>query len=347
MELWTDIISPADLTGYAREALADYELTQGSLAPWLPYREVADIAVRFVKGQNGLIDVANFRAYDAEIEIGKREAGERVMLELPALGQNIPVSEYEQLRARGGDVSPAQALITIQNTTRIVVRAVADAMELLRGVVLQTGKSTVHQDNFQMDDDFGRDPRLTFTAPALWSLSNTDRLGQLQDWCDLYEDINGAPPGAMLMARRPFRGLAAGDQFQTQLLNGGARNATDSQVRDTISSAGLPPIYLNNRRVSKKGVATKVLDDNKILLLPAPVAPDDWEGTELGASFWGRTLTSLEANWGIEAARSSRASSPAVYRNAEAADGHRGASPTPSASRFWANANLSMCVTVM
>jgi hypothetical protein len=47
------------------------------------------------------------------------------------------------------------------------------------------------------------------------------------------------------------------------------------------------------------GVTTKALPDDRVLLLPAPVAEDDWMGTQLGATFWGRTLSSLEAGWGI------------------------------------------------
>ena len=92
MALWTDIIDPATLTGYARASLADYELRKGSLNRWLPNRYVADINARFVKGSTGLVDVAAFRAYDAEPGIGKAPSGQRVTLELPALGQNIPVS---------------------------------------------------------------------------------------------------------------------------------------------------------------------------------------------------------------------------------------------------------------
>lgn len=343
--LWTDIIDPATLTGYARAALQDYEATRGSLAPWLPNREVADIAVRFVKGQNGLVDIARFRAYDAEIEIGKRERGQRVMMELPALGVNIPVDEYEQLRARGGNVDDAAALVTIQNTTRLVVTAVADAMERLRGITLMTGKATVDQDNYQLDDDFGRDPTLTFTAPALWSVAGTDRLAQLQLWCDMFEDANGERPGAIVMSRRPWRGLASGTQFQTQLLNGGARNATDEQVRDTVSAAGLPPIYRHDRRVGVAGVPTKVLDDDKILLLPAPVAPDDWQGSQLGASFWGRTLSSLEASWQIEASEQPGVVA-AVYRNPKPPMGIEVISDAIG-EPVLANANLSMCVKVM
>jgi len=54
--LWTDYITPAELTGYARESLADYEAAKGTLAHWLPNREVADIVARFVAGQTGLLD---------------------------------------------------------------------------------------------------------------------------------------------------------------------------------------------------------------------------------------------------------------------------------------------------
>lgn len=298
MALWTDIIDPASLTGYARAALADYEARRGNLAQWLPNRDVADIVVRFVQGQTGLQDVANFRAYDAEIEIGKRPSGKRVTLELPAVGQNLPVSEYEQLRARGGNISDAAALVTIQNVTRMAVQAVSDRMELLRGTVLNTGKATT-TGNFVMNDDFGRPAGHTVTAGALWSVVTTDILGDLQTWSDLYEDTNGEAPGAIVMSTRVLRAMSNADQFQTQLLNGGARNATEQQVRDTVTASGLPTIYLYNRRVSVAGVTTKALPDDRVLLLPAPVATDDWMGTQLGATFWGRTLSSLEAGWGI------------------------------------------------
>ena len=28
--------------------------------------------------------------------------------------------------------------------------------------------------------------------------------------------------------------------------------------------------------------------------------PDDWQGTDLGSTFWGRTLTSTDPDWGID-----------------------------------------------
>ncbi|GAB2677707.1 major capsid protein [Thalassiella azotivora] len=314
MVLWTDIIDPATLTGYARAALADYEARRGTLARWLPNRDVADVVVRFVAGSTGLVDVAKFRAYDAEVEVGKRQGGKRVTLELPALGQNLPVSEYEQLRARGGNVTEEAALASIQRTTVQAVQAVADSIERLRGIVLTTGKATIDQDNFKSDDDFGRPAGHTVTAPALWSVAGTDALGQLETWADVYRDSTGEEPGAIVMSTRALRAFAGLDQMKTQLLNGASRPATVEDVQATVSAAGLPPIYRYDRRVSVDGVSTKVLPDDRVLLLPAPVETDDWMGTDLGATFWGRTLTSTEADWGIEDAEQPGVVA-GVYRN--------------------------------
>lgn len=292
--LWTDVIDPATLTGYTRESLSAYEAAKGTLARWLPNREVPDLVVRFLIGSTGLVPEAKFRAFDAEPEIGTAPSGKRVTLELPAIGQNIPVSEYTQLRLR--NASDETILTSILATTRRVVTAVADRMERLRGTVLETGKATITQDNYNTDDDFGRAAGHTVTAAALWSTSGVDRLADLQTWSDVFVATNGVKPGALVMTTTVFRALAAGDQFQVQLVNGGARTPTEADVQAIVQGAGLPPITIYDRRTS----AGNILSTNKLLMLPAPVATDDWEGTELGATYWGQTLTSMAPEWGIE-----------------------------------------------
>lgn len=307
MALWTDIIDPADLTGYVRESLAAIEARKGSLARFLPNRTVPDINVRFVKGSNGLVAEASFRAYDAEPAIGKKPGGKRVTLELPAIGQNIPVSEYDQLRTRGA--SDEVVLGQILSTAEQVTQAVADRMERLRGIVLRTGKATIPE--LGADDDFGRAAGHTVTAGALWTSATTvSRLTDLQTWCDLYETTNGVAPGVILMPRRVLRVMAQGDEFKTSLVGGGSRPATVADVNAIVEGAGLPPIEVYTRRTS----TGLVLPDTELLLLPEPVDPDDWQGTQLGASFWGQTLTSTEADWGIEDAEQPGIVA-GVYRN--------------------------------
>lgn len=293
MALWTDIIDPATLTGYVRESLTDIERRRGNLARFLPNRTVPNIVVRFVAGQAGLVEEAKFRAFDAEPAIGAKPGGKRTTLELPAIGQNIPVSEYDQLRTR--NASDDAILAEILNTARQVTQAVADRMERLRGVVLRTGKATIAE--IGADDDFVRANGHTVTADALWTSATTvSRLTDLQTWSDVYEATNGVPPGVILMSRRVLRVLAQGDEFQTSLVGGGSRPATAGDVNAIVAGAGLPPIEVYTRRTS----AGLVLPDTELLLLPEPVDPDDWESAQLGASFWGQTLSSQEPGWGIE-----------------------------------------------
>ncbi len=292
MALWTDLIDPATLTGYARRSLEEYEASKGTLARWLPNREVADIVVKFVSGQAGLVEEAKFRAFDAEIEVGKGAPSKRTILELPTVGQNIPVSEYEQLRQRRSNDETLER--SILRTTDRVVRAVADRVERLRGIVLATGKATIPE--LAADDSFGRSVSHDVTAGTLWAAANVDRLAYLEILRQQYIDTNGVEPGALVMSSKVFAALAAGDQFRVQLINGGSRPASEQDVNGIVTGAGLPPIYKYDRRTG----AGKVLDDTKLLLLPSPVDPDDADGTELGATFWGQTLTSTDERYGIE-----------------------------------------------
>lgn len=292
-QLWTELIDPATLTGYVRASLEELE-SKDTLAQFLPNKTVADLVVRMVVGQTGFVEEAKWRAYDAEPEIGKTKGGRRVNLELPAIGQNLPVSEYAQLRTR--NASDDAILKEIKATARQVVRAVADAMERLRGIVLLTGKATIEQDNFSVDDDFGRDASHTATAAKLWSDPTSDPLADFESWGDTYETSNGVEAGAIVLSRRILRILANHPQFRTALATGGNRPATIAEVRATLEGQGLPTVIQYGRRTN----SGLVLPADQLLMLPAPVAPNNPDGTQLGATFWGQTLTSQDSNWGIE-----------------------------------------------
>lgn len=299
MALWTDIIDPAELSGYARQSFADYEASKGTTAQWLPNRYVPDIVVRFTKGGTGLVETARFRAYDAEPEFGKRYAGERVTLELPALGITFPVTELEQLRARNGaNVSDEDLLTTILGTTDAAVRSMADRMEHLRGIVLATGKATINQENFKTDDDFGRPSNQQVTASTLWTDTTVSRLDYIRTLVELMEDANGERPEAMVGSSQVWRALAKGDEFRTSF-EGYTRAPSRSDVDAILVDHDLPPFYVHDRRVNLNGTTTRSIPSDRLLLLPAPVEPNAWEATELGATFWGRTLTADDPSYGI------------------------------------------------
>ena len=287
--LWTDVIDPATLTGYMRESLAAYEARQGSLERWLNNETVPDIHVSFDVGAFGLTATARFRAFDAEPEYGKEEAGKRVSIELPAIGQKIAISEYRALRQR--NVGDAAMLDSILKTADRVVRAVADRMELLRGVVLDTGVATVNQSNFLISDNFGRPAGHTVTAATLWTNPAADRIDDLLSWQDVYRGTNAINPEVILMSSTGYSNFRKGDQFQNTVTG---RPMTQGEINGILVDEGLPAIEIFDRRVNFEGTMTPVIPVNKVLLLPSPANSD-----AMGKTYWGTTLTATDLGWGI------------------------------------------------
>lgn len=294
MAIWSDIVTPAELTGYVRESAENYEASKGTLARWLPNQSVGDIVARFFQGESGLVPEAQYRAYDAAPEVGAAPRGRRVTIDLPALGQNIPVSEYVQLRSR--NASDEEMRNVIFKTADRVVRAVSDRVERQRGSVLTTGKAVIDQRNFVSEDDFGRAPQLTVTANTLWAAGTTGRMEQLESWADIYEQYANERAGALVMSRRAARMLRAGDDFRVNTI-GATGTASLEQANGLLGDNGLPQIYVYER----KTYSGRVLPEDTILFLPEPVDPSDAEGTTLGATIWGRTLTAQEPEFEIAA----------------------------------------------
>lgn len=291
MALWTDLFEPSELTGYARASLEAYEERQGSLARWLPNADVDDTHVAFNVEANGLVEAAEFRAFDAEPSIGRDEQGKSLKIELPALGQKRLFSEYRSLRLRNAsDEAYRSAILKALDNT---VKAIANRMEMLRGTVLDSGKATVDQRNYKFDDDFGRPAGHTVTAAALWSsATSVDRIQDLINWTQTYtETNNGETPGSTLMSTAVWNVLRAGDQFVDASTG---RPMTLDAINGILVSEGVPPIYLYDRRIkSYEGVTARVTRADQVLLLPEP------GNSDLGNTFWGTTLTATELDWGI------------------------------------------------
>jgi len=294
MPLWTDVLEPAELTGFARAAVQDWEDRNGSLERYLPNTHVDDTHVSFDIAENGLREAAEFRAFDAEPSIARQAQGKGLKLELPALGQKLPVSEYRALRLRNASEDLYRQHIL--KTTNQIVRAVADRMEILRGVVLDTGKATVNQRNFSFSDDFGRPSAHNLTSATLFSNTAVSRIDLMLQWVQLFSETNnGTAPGRALMSTRVYNSIKAGDEFVNP--NTG-RPMTKGEINNILIDEGLPPIDIYDRRIKNyEGQINRVTKDDTILFLPEPGAGGE---SELGATYWGTTLTATELDWAIE-----------------------------------------------
>lgn len=300
MPLWTDLIDPVEATGIARDE--QYLIEQqkgGTLARYLPNVFVDSDHVKFYPSANGLVDTARYRAFNAPPEVGKGAPLVGKTIDLPPISRTEPIDELTQKEIRR--MSDDRIRKSIESAIRRNVQAISMRQELTRGILIETGKVTVDQDNIWISDDYGRNAALTVTAGALWSGVGVDRLDAINTWCEVYRTYNnGAMPGQIVFGSQAWAAFARGSQFATLLANGATRPGVKAEILALAESAGLPPMEIYDRSVSVDGVTTKVLPANKIYLLPEPVDPYDENGSLLGATYWGRTVTSDYASWAIE-----------------------------------------------
>lgn len=287
MPLWTDVITPVEATGIARIELQERERAKGALSRFLPNVSVASDHVKFLKGQHGLVDEAYYRAYNAAPEIISSDVIGSTLIELAAMSNNQPIDERTQKDLRR--MPEGQVRKSIEWAIRRAAWSIADRNERTRGQVIHTGKAIANQHNFILNDDFGRNPALSFTAPALWSDPATDRMAQLDTWLELYATNNGGErPGTILMSDAAYAAFARGAQFRTVLVGGATRMPMAGEVNQIVEAAGYPTIEKYNRS-TKSG---PVLPKEWIYFLPEPTDPFDEDGSALGATFYGQTVTS-------------------------------------------------------
>ena len=294
MALWTDIITPTEATGILRVELEEREAAKGSLARWLPNVSVADTIVKFMVGQHGLVEPAHWRAFNAAPEIIASEPMTERLVSLAAISNNQPIDERTQLALNS--MSSDQARKSVEAAIRRAAWSIADGVEAVRGTVFATGVATTNQHNFQLSDNFGRDAALTVTAAQLWTDTSADGLGQLDDWARVYEDRNlGQGPGALVMSRQAFRAFSRLEQFRQVLLGGASRPAGAQDVYNHVEAQGLPPVVIFDRSTQYG----PVLPPDRIFLAPAPVDPNSPDGGELGATFWGQTVSGVSPEFGL------------------------------------------------
>lgn len=296
-KLWTELISPAELTGFARAAQEDVERRKATLARWLPNTEVPDVVVRTVVGTDGNGELAQYRSFDAETPIGSGGKGERKVFELLPLGLKERVSEYDQLRMRGGDAA-ALTLGGVEKATLRVVNAVVDRLEIARGQALETAALDIDENGVVQSPDFGRPSANTVTAAVLWNASSSTPkpLDDLITWCDAYAAANqGTAPGVILTSRKVVAALQRAEEIRALVatMAGTPSIVSIDALNAALAGFGLPPIAVYDRKIR----GTAVLSDTKVFLLPAAVDPNG--SNELGATFYGQTLEASEPEYGI------------------------------------------------
>lgn len=297
-----DLIPPAKLTGYARQALADRADNQFGLQRWMPHRQVSGLNFRIEQGTTaGLTEAASFRAWDAQPRFGRRDGIKRISGSLPPIGQQYVLGEYDQLRLRGAAGEPEIRELLLRDASRIA-RAIDARFELARGQAIVEGQVTMEgEDGLYLEVEFNRDPDLTVSAAVAWSdYANADAVDELEAWTQLYSDKNGRAPGAVLTSRKVRRALLRNAQIQAQLYpNSPDRRLTPADLNTYLEEFGVPPIVTYEAKaINPAGVEQRIIPEDKFIFLPESGTTESDEGA-LGETMWGVTLEAQEAGYGI------------------------------------------------
>lgn len=285
-------VLPDDLTTFVREVPVPFGLFLNTLLP--------DVTSQSNRIDVGIITrtnrTARFRSYDGNIHRTSRDNAQMSTIELPPLSDSLSMGELERLRleyARTGGTNQGAFVDAIYNDAEQLTRNVQNRMELARGDLLMDGKFTLLSASGepQLEADFGVPAGNFVTAGTTWSTSATcDPLGDLNSWVTDYINVNGYPPGGMLITRSILNAMLVATSIRTTLgtLVGAPPVVTRLDLDRALDARGLPPIVgVYDTQVDVDGTAARVTDASKVVFVPP-------KGQPFGRTVWGVSATALE-----------------------------------------------------
>jgi hypothetical protein len=287
-----EFVPAAELTGFARAALADLPTNQFRLKTFLPDLAVDDLQYRFNRGGGGLTRAATYRAWDTEAGITSREGITPVSGDLPPISRKIPVMEYAALKQRRQEQRITNLIL---RDTQRIVRETAARVEIARASALVNGR--VDLPELKMSVDFGRSKAMAPKADVLWSEVGATPLSDLIAWMREYRKRNGIAPSVIVTSMRVVGVLMTNEEIRGAVYGAAVANSpsyvSQAQLDTVLNAHGLPSISVYDAQVELDAGATSVLPDTHLLMLPG-------DGVHLGNTQWGTTLESLSADYQIE-----------------------------------------------
>ncbi len=291
MAIIDDYIQPEVLTGFVREVPQPAALV---LNQFLPDRNIGNVeaAIDQVSRTNR---AAMFRSWDSESPIGQRDSFQRSKIRLPPISEKLPVAEQETLmleRVRTGGDNRNGYIEAIYNDAATLTGNILRRMEVARGDVLVDGIFTLAENGLTLQADFGVPGGHKVTAATPWSdHADASPLQNLKTWIDTYVDTNGERPGKIITSNTVINNLLLSEEirqlfYRGDMVTGGPNLLTSVQLNQVLQAYGVPPIVEYNTKVNIDGVNTRVIAEDRVIMLPE-------NPSDLGYTAWGITAESL------------------------------------------------------
>ncbi|MEV4557180.1 major capsid protein [Kitasatospora sp. NPDC049285] len=266
-------ITVNDLTTFARSIQTpdDYFLTRSVLAE----THVNEVMWR-IKSTSRRRNAAKYRSFSASVPFATRKVAQTVTQGLfPPLGEKLLVDEQElilQEQARGADQE--RLIETMYDDVEQHVGAIKDRLELAAGDLLVDGKLTLAENGLVTEADFQVPAANLPVAAKVWSDPTSDPLADELRWIELLRSTGRPLPEIALTSYKAQTYLAGNAAYRAAYYGSVVGSSTPTatltptEVASVRARYNLPQIVTYDVQIDVDDVATRVLPENRWILLP-------------------------------------------------------------------------------
>lgn len=280
-----DLIDPVELTGVARQVVADedQEMNTFQLRRWFPAVNVDSIEFEWDAGTTrSYTDSMPFRTWTTEAPLGNRPGRIRKSGEMPPLSLKFMLTELDRIRQRqalrGGGLAADAVQGDVFGDIERGIKAMLNRMEIAAADAVVNGSTVLAENGLALTVDFGRDAAREDTVANAWSSAGTATpLSDEAAVVEVMEDNEGlsADDLVAVMNRDTWKDWKAADQVRNSLNT--VRVLDDipiSGVNEIRRGQELPDVALYNAKTNGvDGTNRKIIPDGMVVYLPknAPV----------------------------------------------------------------------------
>lgn len=292
-ELWTDVIKPADATGFSREIVERDEAAPGALGDVFPSIQVNDVTYEWELNHKHQ-DIAAFRSFNAESKIIGGGQFETRTAKLIPMSVKQPFKEYDRIR-RMGQNSPETVQAAFDRLNREVTESMVRRTILARGEALSTGKLSIREEGLIQNVDYERREDFTKTLATGWDGDGADPIRDLESLREEYVNENGGVWSQAITSSKVISTLLRATGLRDYLGTNAPSLLTRDAVTQILQSYGFPAFTIVDDFVTFADPITGQRTRKRVL-------PEDsviFAAPNAGATVWGITAEAGEPEYGL------------------------------------------------
>ncbi|AHB80332.1 major capsid protein [Oenococcus oeni] len=213
--------------------------------------------------------IASLSAFDAEAEIGSREAS-KLSLELAYIKRKLQIKEKDLIALQNPRTPEEQKYVQgrVYNDIDVLVQGVLARVEKMTMDVLSSGKIIDKDLDISLDYQVPSEHQATLTASKTWDNDGVDILANLTSWCD---SLDIAPTRA-LTSKKIYRLITTNAKVLQAIFGTSTRALSQTEFDAFMQSQGLPVIRTYDNKYKEQGkdgkyTSQRYFPENRIVLM--------------------------------------------------------------------------------